>query len=66
MKALKVAVLGGGSTYTPELIEGFARYRAELPVEQITLMDISAERLEVVGGLVQRMLEDTILRQPSS
>lgn len=58
MEALNIAVLGGGSTYTPELIEGFIRYYDELPVAQITLMDISTERLKVVGDLVQRMLGD--------
>jgi len=58
MDALKIAVIGGGSTYTPELIEGFIRYYDELPVSEIRLMDISTERLEVVGGLVQRMLGD--------
>jgi 6-phospho-beta-glucosidase len=56
MEALRIAVIGGGSTYTPELIEGFIRYYSELPVEQISLMDISTERLQVVGDLVQRML----------
>jgi 6-phospho-beta-glucosidase len=58
MEALKIAVIGGGSTYTPELIEGFIRYYDELPVTQITLMDISTERLKIVGDLVQRMLGD--------
>jgi len=56
MNPLKVAVIGGGSTYTPELIEGFIRYYDELPIAQITLMDISTERLKIVGDLVQRML----------
>lgn len=58
MNALKITVIGGGSTYTPELIEGFIRYYDELPVAQITLMDISEDRLKVVGDLVQRMLGD--------
>ena len=58
MDALKIAVIGGGSTYTPELVEGFIRYYGELPVEQISLMDISTDRLKVVGDLVQRMLGD--------
>ena len=58
MNALKITVIGGGSTYTPELIEGFIRYYDELPVAQITLMDISEVRLKVVGDLVQRMLGD--------
>lgn len=56
MNPLKIAVIGGGSTYTPELIEGFIRYYDELPVKQITLMDISEERLRIVGDLVKRML----------
>lgn len=56
MQPLKIAVIGGGSTYTPELVEGFIRYFDELPIEQITLMDISTERLRIVGDLVQRML----------
>lgn len=56
MNPLKIAVIGGGSTYTPELIEGFIRYYDELPVKQITLMDISEERLKIVGDLVLRML----------
>lgn len=57
MCGLKIAVIGGGSTYTPELIDGFIRYQDELSIEQICLMDISSERLEVVGGLAQRMLQ---------
>ena len=56
MKALNVAVIGGGSTYTPELVEGFIRYFGEMPIGQLRLMDISEERLHVVGDLVQRML----------
>lgn len=56
MKPLHIAVIGGGSTYTPELIEGFVRYYEELPVEQITLMDLSEERLKIVGDLAERML----------
>jgi 6-phospho-beta-glucosidase len=57
MKPLKIAVIGGGSTYTPELIDGFARYNAELPVDCIVLHDIDARRLEIVGGLARRMLQ---------
>lgn len=58
MQPLKVAVIGGGSTYTPELIEGFIRYFDELPVAEVRLMDISTDRLKVVGDLVQRMFGD--------
>ena len=55
--SINVTVIGGGSTYTPELIEGFINYRDKLPVQRLTLMDISQERLDVVGGLAQRQLE---------
>lgn len=54
---LKVAVIGGGSTYTPELIQGFLDRHATLPVDELALMDISAERLEIVGGFAQRMAQ---------
>lgn len=59
MKELNIVVIGGGSTYTPELIEGFIVHRDTLPVRRLTLMDISNERLEVVGGLAKRMVEGT-------
>jgi len=52
----KIAVIGGGSTYTPEFVDGFIVHRDEVQVEEIALHDISAERLEVVGGLVERMV----------
>ena len=58
MKKLKIAVLGGGSTYTPELIDGFVRYDDELPIREICLQDINTERLDVVGGLAQRMVSE--------
>ena len=54
---MKIAVIGGGSTYTPELIEGFARRADILPFDQLTLQDVSADRLDVVGGLAQRILD---------
>jgi 6-phospho-beta-glucosidase len=53
---MKVAVIGGGSTYTPELIEGIAARRDRLPITELVLHDIDAERLAVVGGLAGRML----------
>ena len=56
---LKVAVIGGGSTYTPELVEGFARRSAVLPIDELVLMDPDAERLEIVGGLASRILRRT-------
>jgi 6-phospho-beta-glucosidase len=62
MDKLKICVIGGGSTYTPELIEGFIEAASptgswELPIGEITLMDINAQRLEIVGGLAGRMLK---------
>jgi 6-phospho-beta-glucosidase len=53
---MKIAVIGGGSTYTPELIEGFARRADVLPYDELVLQDVSIERLEVVGGLARRIL----------
>ena len=57
MEGLKICVIGGGSTYTPELVEGFIGRSSELSVERLTLMDIDAQRLEVVAGFAQRMLD---------
>jgi 6-phospho-beta-glucosidase len=50
---MKVAVVGGGSTYTPELVSGLSR----LEVSEFALHDIDSERREVVGGLARRMLD---------
>src|SRR5256885_6832177 len=54
---VKIAVVGGGSTYTPELIEGFATRPDRLPIDELVLLDIDPSRLEVVGGLARRMLD---------
>jgi 6-phospho-beta-glucosidase len=53
---LKVAVIGGGSTYTPELVNGFLSRIASFPLTELWLMDIDAERLDIVGGFAQRMV----------
>jgi 6-phospho-beta-glucosidase len=53
---MKVAVIGGGSTYTPELIDGFARRSGVLALDELVLHDVSPQRLDIVGGLAQRML----------
>jgi 6-phospho-beta-glucosidase len=53
----KVTVVGAGSTYTPELVEGFARRGDRLPIDELVLLDIDPERLEIVGGLARRMLD---------
>lgn len=52
---MKLTVVGGGSTYTPELVDGFARLRDTLPVEELVLVDPAADRLELVGGLARRI-----------
>jgi 6-phospho-beta-glucosidase len=52
---MKVAVIGGGSTYTPELVSGFLARAGSLPVRELWLMDVDAGRLAVVGGFAQRM-----------
>lgn len=52
---MKLAVVGGGSTYTPELIDGFARLRDTLPIGELVLIDPATERLELIGALARRI-----------
>ncbi|MCO6004231.1 6-phospho-beta-glucosidase [Actinoallomurus purpureus] len=52
---MKICVVGGGSTYTPELVDGIARLRATLPVSELALVDPDERRLELVGGLSRRI-----------
>jgi len=52
----KITVIGGGSSYTPELIDGFIQHENELKVGEIALFDIDEERLEIVGGMAQRQV----------
>ena len=54
---LKVAVIGGGSTYTPELVNGFLARMENFPLDELWLVDVDEERLKVVGGFAQRMVE---------
>ena len=54
---VKVAVVGAGSTYTPELVEGFVRRIERFPVDELALLDVNRGRLDVVGGLAGRMLD---------
>ncbi|QQK80389.1 6-phospho-beta-glucosidase [Salicibibacter cibi] len=58
-KGLKVATIGGGSSYTPELVEGIIKRHAELPIQELWLVDIKEGeyKLQTVGKLVQRMVE---------
>lgn len=59
MKGLKIAVIGGGSSYTPEIVEGFLKRAEELPVDEIYMVDIKEgqEKLNIVGNLAKRMIE---------
>jgi 6-phospho-beta-glucosidase len=52
----KLAYIGGGSSYTPEFVDGFIQHEGEVEVDEIALHDINEERLTVVGGMVERML----------
>ncbi|MFC0361727.1 6-phospho-beta-glucosidase [Enterococcus canintestini] len=56
-KGVKIATIGGGSSYTPELMEGFIKRYDELPIAEIWLVDIEAgkEKLAIVGAMAQRM-----------
>lgn len=58
-KGIKIATIGGGSSYTPELIEGFIKRYDELPVTEIWLVDIEEgrEKVNIVGDLAKRMIE---------
>ncbi|NOV01578.1 6-phospho-beta-glucosidase [Paenibacillus planticolens] len=54
---LKIAIIGSGSTYTPELIEGMIKRKDALPIEELVLMDIDERKLHIVGSLCQRMIQ---------
>lgn len=53
---MKITVIGAGSTYTPELVSGLWNERERLTVDELWLMDVDGPRLEIVGGMVRRML----------
>ncbi len=57
MSAVKLAVVGGGSTYTPELIDGFARLRDVLPIDELVLIDPAARRLDLIAGVARRIFD---------
>ncbi|MCP3740045.1 6-phospho-beta-glucosidase [Rossellomorea sp. BNER] len=56
---MKVVTIGGGSSYTPEFVEGLINRYEELPVKELWLVDIEEgkEKLEIVGHLAKRMVE---------
>lgn len=57
-KGIKIAVIGGGSSYTPELVEGLIKGYEEMPVSELWLVDIAEgqKKLEIVGSLAKRMV----------
>lgn len=59
MKSIKIVTIGGGSSYTPELVEGFIKRYEELPVTELWLVDIEEgkEKLEIVSNLAKRMVK---------
>lgn len=59
-KSLKVVVIGGGSSYTPEIIEGFIQKYKEMPISELWLVDIEEGRhkLDIVGELAKRMVKE--------
>jgi 6-phospho-beta-glucosidase len=57
MTGVKIAVIGGGSTYTPELVRGLLEVSGTLPVAELCLMDIDEGRLRDVGGFARRMVD---------
>ena len=57
MKGIKIAIIGSGSTYTPELIEGLINKKDVIPLSELYLMDIDERKRNIVGGLVQRMIK---------
>ncbi|QNO14647.1 6-phospho-beta-glucosidase [Alkalicella caledoniensis] len=58
-QGLKIVIIGGGSSYTPEFVEGLIKRKSELPVRELWLVDIEKgrEKLSIVGELAKRMVE---------
>ena len=54
---IKITIIGSGSTYTPELIEGLINKKDSIPLDELYLMDIDERKRTIVGGLCQRMIE---------
>ncbi|MEH7749069.1 6-phospho-beta-glucosidase, partial [Neobacillus drentensis] len=59
MKSIKITTIGGGSSYTPELVEGLIKRYDELPLRELWLVDVEEgkEKLEIVGNLAKRMFQ---------
>ena len=61
MKKLKVVTIGGGSSYTPELVEGFIRRYERFPMTELVLVDVEEgkEKLDIIVSLTKRMFDKT-------
>ncbi|MGL5669843.1 MAG: 6-phospho-beta-glucosidase, partial [Cetobacterium sp.] len=57
---VKIVTIGGGSSYTPEIVEGFIKRYNELPIKELWLVDIEdgKDKLEIVGSLAKRMVKE--------
>jgi len=62
MKGLKIVVIGAGSSYTPELMEGIIKRQHEFPVRELWLVDIEEgrEKMAIIAGLTRRMLKKKV------
>ena len=56
MKEINVTVIGSGSTYCPELVDGFLQRKDSLKLKRLVLMDIDERKRTIVGGLCERMI----------
>lgn len=55
---MKITIIGAGSSYTPEILEKLSEMRTEIPVTDITLMDINEDRLKTVGEFTERFAKN--------
>src|SRR5581483_7541216 len=53
---MKATIIGAGSTYTPELLEGLIRHRKEVSLKEVCMMDTNPERLNILADLAERMV----------
>ncbi|MGL4210530.1 MAG: 6-phospho-beta-glucosidase, partial [Cetobacterium somerae] len=67
-KPVKIVTIGGGSSYTPEIVEGFIKRYNELPIKELWLVDIEdgKDKLEIVGNLAKRMVQQAGLADKMS
>ena len=58
-EGIKIATIGGGSSYTPELVDGFIKRWSTLPVKELWLVDVEEgkQKMEIVAALARRMVK---------